>query len=229
MSFNEGSIWQTRGLYRTPGNALISGSTGTGKTVLLAKIISNMHQIFDTEIDHVLFCYKMKQPQYEPILNNPKITFFNGLPTEKTLRDMNQTHPGQKLCIFDDLTIELLPKDNIDFVEQLFTVFTHHLKFSVIMLVQIFFTKHLRHISLNVHYIILTKCARDSSQILTLARQVFPGKTKAFLEVYDDAMKSSSILGNRPYIVIDCHPESTNMRIFTNIFKQEYPMIGYVI
>ena len=192
-------------------------------------MLLNMDEIFDTKIDHVLFCYKMKQTQYEPIQNNPKITFFNGVPTEKTLRDIHQKYPGQKLCIFDDLTIELLSKDTISFAEQLFTVFGHHLRFSVIMLVQNFFTKQLRHISLNVHYIILTKCARDSSQLLTLAKQIFPGKTKPFLEVYEDAMKSSTILGNRPYIFIDCHPESSDMRIFTNIFESESPMIGYVI
>ena len=229
MTFNDGAIWQSRGIYRNPGNALISGSTGCGKTSLLIKMLLNMDDVFDSRIDHILFCYKIKQEQYEPIQNNPKITFYNGLPTEKMLRELHQMYPGQKLCIFDDLTIELLAKENISFTEQMFTVFAHHLKFSLIMLVQNFFTKHLRHISLNVHYIILTKCARDGSQILTLAKQIFPGKTKAFLEVYDDAMKSSSILGNRPYIVIDCHPESTNMRVFTNIFKSEYPMIGYVI
>ena len=188
-----------------------------------------MEDIFDSKIDHVLFCYNIKQQQYEPIQDNSRFTFFNGLPTEKMLRDMHNKYPGEKLCIFDDLTIEMLSKENIRFTEQMFTVFGHHLKFSLIMLVQNFFTKHMRHISLNVHYIILTKCARDGSQILTLAKQVFPGKTKDFLEVYDDAMKSSSILGNRSYIVIDCHPESSNMRIFTNIFKREYPMIGYII
>jgi len=47
----------------------------------------------------------------------------------------------------------------------------------------------MRTISLNTHYLFLFKNPRDSQQITTLARQMYPGKSQYLIESYQDATK----------------------------------------
>ena len=55
-----------------------------------------------------------------------------------------------------------------------------------------------RSISVNSHYLLLFKNPRDKLHILTLAKQMYPGKTDFFLNQYEEAVK-------RPfgYLLID--------------------------
>ena len=46
-----------------------------------------------------------------------------------------------------------------------------------------------RNISLNSHYLVLFKNPRDKLQILTLAKQMYPGQTDFFLNQYEEAVK----------------------------------------
>ena len=47
--------------------------------------------------------------------------------------------------------------------------------------------KHHRIISLNAHYMVVFKNPRDVSQIMALAHQMYPQRTKYFLEAYTAA------------------------------------------
>ena len=59
--------------------------------------------------------------------------------------------------------------------------------------------KYARSISLNSHYLILFKNRRDQAQIMHLARQVYPGETKFFQEVFNEA--TSEKYG---FLIVDC-------------------------
>jgi hypothetical protein len=74
----------------------------------------------------------------------------------------------------------------------------------------IFFTQnlfhrnnHVRTTNLNTHYIVLFKNPRDAGQVSTLARQMYPGKSKFVIEAYEDATKEPN-----GYLLIDLIPET---------------------
>jgi hypothetical protein len=43
--------------------------------------------------------------------------------------------------------------------------------------------------NLNTHYLVLFKNPRDANQVATLARQMYPSKSKFVLEAFEDATK----------------------------------------
>ena len=111
-----------------------------------------------------------------------------------------------------------------DEVEKLFTRSSHHARISMIFTVQNFFRKYIRTISLNCHYIILTKNPRDKSLIDHIGQQVFgKGKLSYIREVYEDA--TSFRYG---YLIIDTsnnlEDDEQEYRLRTNIL----PVSGVV-
>ena len=82
----------------------------------------------------------------------------------------------------------------------LFTPGSHHRNLSVIYSVQNLFhqRKDNRSISQNSHYLVLFKNPREKLQILTMAKQMYPGQTHFFLNQCEEAVK-------RPfgYLLID--------------------------
>ena len=64
---------------------------------------------------------------------------------------------------------------------------------------------------------------RDESQMHTLAKQLFPGNKKAFIEAFEDATKNRF-----GYLVVDCDPSSPNeFKLRTNIFPGQ-KMVSYL-
>ena len=97
----------------------------------------------------------------------------------------------QNLIFFDDQMIEAGKDDRI---VKLFTKGSHHRNLSVIYIVQNLFHqgKGNRSISLNSHYLVLFKNPSDKLQVLTLAKQMYPGHTDFFLKQYQEAVRRLS-------------------------------------
>ena len=115
------------------------------------------------------------------------------------------------LLIIDDLMEQC--KDNNEILN-LFTVDSHHRNISVFLVSQNIYTKgkFTRDINLNSSNMILFKNPRDSVQISILARQMFPNRSKAFMEAFMDAVE------NYRYIFLDFDLETSDkLRIQTNI------------
>ena len=104
-------------------------------------------------------------------------------------------------------------------IVNLFTRGSHHRNLSVIYIVQNLFHqgKGSRNISLNSHYLVLFKNPRDKLQILTLAKQMYPGQTDFFLNQYEEAVKRPS-----GYLLTDLKTTSQeNFRQQTNVLPNE--------
>ena len=104
-------------------------------------------------------------------------------------------------------------------IVNLFTRGSHHRNLSVIYIVQNLFHqgKGSRSISLNSHYLVLFKNPRDKLQILTLAKQMYPGQTHSFIQRYEEAMQ-------RPfdYLLVDLKTTTqNNCRLRTNVLPGE--------
>ena len=101
----------------------------------------------------------------------------------------------------------------------LFTRGSHYRNLSVIYIVQNLFHhgKGGRSISLNSHYLVLFKNPRDKLQILTLAKQMYPGQTDFFLNRYGEAVKKPF-----GYLLIDLKTTTQdNCRFRTNVLPSE--------
>lgn len=187
-----------------PSTCLISGPTGSGKTVFVQKLIE--HKMFSPMPTNIIYCYG----SYQPLFNSMKnVTFEEGLPSN--LNTLNNA-----LIIIDDLMTELSSDVRLS---NLFTKGSHHRNLSIIFLVQNIFHqgKEMRNVNLNSHYMVLYKNPRDKSQTMHLARQMFPGKTKAFQEIFNDAT-----LAPFSYLFVDLRPDTDErLRLRTGIFPKD--------
>ena len=155
---------------------------------------------------NIIYCYGSYQPLFNTMKN---VTFEEGLPS-------NLNTVTNALIIVDDLMSELAGDSRLS---SLFTKGSHHRNLSIIFIVQNIFHqgKEMRNINLNSHYLTLYKNPRDKSQIMHLARQMCPGKTKAFQEIFNDATSKPY-----SYLFVDLRPESDDrMRMRTGIFPPD--------
>ena len=154
----------------------------------------------------IVWYYGEWQPMYETI---SRVEFVEGLPNIKTLDPRKKT-----LIILDDLMSETDKS-----VTDLFTKGSHHRNISVLHLVQNLFdkNKHTRTISLNAHYLVIFKNPRDISQIIHLAKQMYPGNIHFLQEVFGDATSKSF-----GYLLIDLKQETPeHLQLRTSIMPNE--------
>ena len=104
-------------------------------------------------------------------------------------------------------------------IANLFTKESHHRNRSVIYIVQNIFHQgtETRNISLNTHYIVLFKSPRGKQQILTLARQINPGRVPEFMHAYEKATSHP-----HGYLMVDLKPTThDHHRLKTNVLPGE--------
>lgn len=204
--------------FRPRSSIMITGSTGSGKTKWVQKFLENIDSmyLYDPPKD-VLYCYGVDQPLYDEIRNIPhlNVTFNEGVPAIEDILDYSESNV-HKLIILDDLAHHVIKSQDM---QLLFTQYCHHKNLSCIFIQQNLFQqgKYSKTIAMNCGYIVLFDNVRDKMQIMCLARQIFPNKSKQFLGVFRDATKTPY-----GYLVIDFSPNiDDRMRLRTNIFPGE--------
>ena len=145
----------------------------------------------------------MHQPAYEEMMITvANITFVEGLSDDLEERiDLSI----RNLVIIDDFMNEV---SNNKRLTSIFTKGCHHRNISCIFILQNIFHqgKELRNISLNAHYIVLFKSPRDISQVVRLAKQMFPGHVKYMQESFNDATAE-------PYWYLLCDPKPQKISV----------------
>ena len=209
------SVFDSR--FQHPSTFLISGVSNSGKTVLTRKILSNTEVLFKPEAPkYVVLVYHTWQKTYQEMYDEGVVHLcLDQIPDTQSLRELCEEHKtsGGLILVLDDQLNNLNSK-----VVDMFCNHSHHLKMSVILLVQTLFmpSKEFRTISLNSHYIILMKNVRDRSSISQLARQIFPYKTRFLTDSYIDATKDAY-----SHLILDLRPESPEvLRVRANIFDE---------
>jgi len=154
----------------------------------------------------IYWCYTEWQPMYKD-LSRVGIIMTEGLPDLKEMKsDMKP-----KLLILDDMMEDMKADRKL---EQLFTRGSHHWNLSIMHIVQNLFYSGLRTSRINAQYLVLMKNPSDRLQVSILAKQLYPGKTKFFMESYNDACSKSY-----GYLLVDLNQDThDDMRIKTDIF-----------
>ena len=134
--------------------------------------------------------------------NVDNLQFFEGLPGKDDLERWS-TNGNHSVLILDDLMAKC--SSSLDICD-LFTIFSHHMNFTVFFLVQNLFSggKQFRTISLNAYQFIPFKSPRDLFQIKIFATQIFPEETKFCMSAYKKA--TSTKYG---YLFVDLSPSRT--------------------
>jgi hypothetical protein len=230
-----------------PFTMVVSGSTGSGKTVWLMKLLANLDRMVSLSkeyiekqqqqpkkdmdgvkeggvIKSVLYCYGALNDNVLSLKRNEKtnrVTTYAGLPGEDLVKEMAACCGHQLLLVLDDL---MLTAGKAPLLDTLFTVGSHNWGVSVVMATQHLFHRDLRSARNNSHYIVLMRNPAGGLQVRNLAVQLFPGRTPYFLEAYGDATRRLY-----SYLLIDMHPiTEETMRLKTHIYPDEGWTVVYV-
>ena len=210
--------WETQSLtpFEPCSSIIISGPTCAGKSYWTYKLLKHLEGMFvKNPPKKILYCFGVFQSLFDEMERTiPNIVFQQGLPTEA---DLEEFASGEhRLIILDDLLQQVIASKEM---ELLFTQGCHHRHLSVIFITQNLFSqgKSARTIALNTWYLVLFKNVRDTSQIMTLGRQLFPGRAGILVDAYTDAVKEPY-----GYLTVDMSPRAEDkLRLRTRIFPGE--------
>lgn len=192
-----------------PVNIYISGSSQSGKTTFVIKIINEIEYLFKSNIAEILYCTNNSHSVQNVLPQNVKI--YKGLPNSSYFQDKKK-----RLIILDDMLYDI-DKNLVN----LFLRHSHHYNFGIIFLSQNLFcqVRGNRDITLNCQILIIFKNPRATNQITHLAKQIYHKNVKFVQEAYDDATKT-------PYGYLLCDLRQSTpeyLRFRTNIFKNDKP------
>ena len=112
-----------------PFICIVSGPTGSGKSVFTLKLIEHVQEIISPPPERILCCYS----EYQNIFDNyPGVEFHDGLPKVSSVDGKKRT-----LLVMDDLMTS-----TDDRVVDIFTKISHHRNLSVVFLTQNLFYKN---------------------------------------------------------------------------------------
>jgi GTPase SAR1 family protein len=194
-----------------PFAMIVSGSSGSGKTVFTQKLLNNWNTIVDQPFNQIV--WSLSDVSTPPNLDqNLKIQLINGLPQE---------NPEQfSVLVVDDQMVEL--EQDKKFANY-FTKGHRHQNFCVIYLTQNLFNKgrFTRNITLNAQYFAIFKNPRDSMQFNVLARQLQPTNSKGLINIYKESTKNP-----HTYLFIDlCQDTDDAFRFRSDIFNPDYTTV----
>ena len=190
----------------------MSGPSGSGKSSLVTDIIIGKQIVPAPR--HIVWLYAEDQALYKKL---PTVKFIQGIPDDIETRFKACT---TNLLVIDDLMTKAHSDERLT---RLFSVGSHHRNLSIIFIVHNLFHhgREMRTLSLNSHYLVLFKNPRDSLQIATLARQMYPGQSKFLVEAYQDATREP-----HGYLLLDLKPETNDdWRVRTDILDRQRQIV----
>ena len=199
--------------FEHPFSMLIVGASNTGKTTFIRRLLQLGDKMIKGAPQQIIYCYGAYQPMFEEKKQEiPNITFIEGVPSDL----LDRINPRQRsLLLLDDLMTSLA-SDTV--ITELMTRL-RHLDASIWLIIHNLYYqgRSMRTVHLNTNYYVIFNSPRDRSQIMNLARQMYPGEGKFVIDAYNDATK-------RPYgyLLIDVRPNTPEeFRLRTNIFPDE--------
>ena len=207
---------------RTPANHIVAGPSSSGKSSgIVYNLLKYKSVMFESEPGHVVYFFSDKQPLFDRMHAEKLVDKFVNAPpdVDELARYLAKYKSVGSICVVDDFL------DMSAAIVKLFTQIGHHANANIIFTSQSLFlqSKDYRTISLNCHYLWVTKNPRDSAQIHHLARQVSPYRLKYIIESFYDATRAPY-----SYALFDFHQRATPFRLRTHVFPSQFPMRCYL-
>lgn len=191
-----------------PFTMMVAGPSGCGKTTFVLNLLKHLNVYIKQ--NKILWCNAVPNAIPKDIYLQNNIEILKNVPeTFESIEDGT-------LIILDDLMTEAYNKN----ICELFTKGSHHNNLSVILITQNVFhqAKYCRDISLNCKYLVVFKNPRDKSQILSLARQIYPEKSTELMRVYNEVTSKA-----HGYLFFDLTQSANDLTRFrTDIFTKDY-------
>lgn len=179
----------------------------------MKRVVENRKHMFNVEFVEVVWFYSEWQDIYQSLADQHSVQFVEGPPSMEHF----PPNQGAKLVVADDFMDQL---KNPEFLK-LAIKGSHHRNLSFFLLSQCIFPKNMREISLQAHYCIVMKTARDLAQVRSFCMQIDPRNWRALMEAYQDATTDG-----HSYLLFDFHVrQKEHLRMRTHIFPGEKPMI----
>lgn len=196
----------------SPCRIFLTGPSGSGKSNLVGKIISERDALFNKPVDKVIYLYREWQTLFDDLKRREKVVFTDDFDQVDDLIKPD-THT---LIVFDALQTEFQHEHN-EFNCSWFIKKSHHRNCSIICMMHSLFPKNLRLISLNSTHLIMMKQHRDLSSIYCLGRQMFRSYPLVLYKAFKHATRE-----NFSYFVIDLSPECPDKyRLRSSLFPRE--------
>jgi hypothetical protein len=215
--------------FQKPLRAIFSGSSQSGKTFLIGKILENQKKLFDENFNSVKYFYptylEESPVEYHNLTETP-ISYIAGFPSKTNVLST----PENSLIVIDDQADQAVKSD---LISQLFKVISGKKNLSVILVTQNYFIqgKHSREIRNSCNYVALFRNCCD--HLLNKRVCTAFGLKDAYLAA-EKEIYSTQVY---PYIFIDQtqRAQLSNYRLYTEIlskFKSAFSssgMKGYII
>ena len=212
-----------------PLRAIFSGSSQSGKTHLIGKILESQSKLFDDDFVSVKYFYpsylEESPVNYHSITNTP-ISYLEGFPQKSDVLSMSEN----SLLIIDDQADQAVKSD---LISQLFKVISGKKNISVILVTQNYFIqgKHSRDIRNSCNYVALFRNCCD--YLLNKRVCTAFGLKDAYLAAEKEIYQTQVY----PYIFIDQtqRAQLSNYRLYVDIlnkFKIAFSstgMKGYIL
>jgi hypothetical protein len=200
-------------LLKHPWTCLVAGATSSGKSTIVARLINSLPSIMTPDLPKPIRVIWCMGSYASPAISDSKqisLKVIVGPPPEE---------PDCDVLIIDDQMSDMVDSKKLS---DLFSKHSHHKRISIFFIVQNVFAqgRYMRNITLNAHYLILTKSRRDLTQVKKMGQQLF-GRSDYFFSAYKKAVL------DRPYgyLLVDLSPSTDEkFRLRTDILPDEYPV-----
>ena len=192
-------------------NILAIGSTGSGKTTSVLKIVEQ--KLIEPMPEKIYYLYGAYQPSFEEWGNDksrPTITFIKGLQLEVV-----DQYKGPKLLIIDDLILQL----NRDLAQHFLAGSSHTNCTTIFLTHSLYLNNELyRLISNNSQYILLFKNKRNFSQVSRLGRQILGSDYERLVEAY-------KYIKSFQFVLLSFHPLVPDELLVTADYFETCPSV----